>query len=143
MDGRLGPQASRDRAGLAALGRQSSASLSRDPAGGVEFKARAGIQPDWGYSVTELVDTLRPPVLTPAAVVTLDPRTDTCWQSLVERMRSDVFHSPAWMRVLGDTYGLDVRAHLVLDDRGTPVGGLPFCHIHDMVGDRIVTMPFS
>ena len=85
------------------------------------------------------------PVLT-AAVTTLiavDPRCDPHWRDLVERVRSDVFHSPAWMRVLADTYGLELRAHIALDDAGTPIGGVPYCHISDIFGDRIAVLPFS
>lgn len=76
-------------------------------------------------------------------VTTVDPRTDERWQQLVYRVPSDVFHSPAWMRVLGDTYGFELQSHLALDAEGTPVGGLPFCRISDVVGDRVVTLPFS
>jgi CelD/BcsL family acetyltransferase involved in cellulose biosynthesis len=78
-----------------------------------------------------------------AHVTTVDPRADERWQQLVSRVPSDVFHSPAWMRVLADTYGFDLRSHLALDAEGTPVGGLPFCRISDLVGDRLVTLPFS
>jgi len=85
-----------------------------------------------------------PTLATPAAtLITVDPRCDPRWRTLVERHRSDVFHSPAWMRVLADTYGLDVRAHLALDDSDTPIGGVPFCHISDMLGERIAVLPFS
>src|SRR5437762_10906420 len=80
---------------------------------------------------------------TAVTVVTVDPRDDERWQHLVDRFPSDVFHAPAWMRVLRDTYGFDLRAHLVLDHEGLPIGGLPFCHVHDMLGDRLVTLPFS
>lgn len=75
--------------------------------------------------------------------IVTDPRTDPRWCALVNRLPSDVFHSPAWMRVLTDTYGFDFQARLILDDEGEPLGGLPFCHIRDMLGERIVTLPFS
>lgn len=76
-------------------------------------------------------------------VTTVDPRTDSRWLHLVNRLPSDVFHSPAWMRVLSETYGFDPRAHLALDEDGTPIGGLPFCPISDILGNRLVTLPFS
>src|SRR2546430_4689164 len=56
---------------------------------------------------------------------------------------SSVFHSPSWMRVLSDTYGWELSAYLVLNDRGEPQAGLPFCKISDMLGERIVALPFS
>jgi CelD/BcsL family acetyltransferase involved in cellulose biosynthesis len=78
-----------------------------------------------------------------AATITVDPCRDARWQTLLSRFHGDVFHSPAWMQVLADTYGLETRAHLVLDAEGTPIGGLPFCHIRDIFGYRLVTLPFS
>jgi CelD/BcsL family acetyltransferase involved in cellulose biosynthesis len=47
------------------------------------------------------------------------------------------------MQVLADTYGWEPRAHLLLDERGDPCGGIPFCRIADMLGTRIVSLPFS
>jgi len=94
--------------------------------------------------VSTQADPIGPAALTTGVTaITVDPRDDARWQGLVERVPSDVFHSPAWMRVLGDTYGRNIRARLALDDDGAPVGGLPFCHVRDMLGDRIVTLPFS
>jgi CelD/BcsL family acetyltransferase involved in cellulose biosynthesis len=88
--------------------------------------------------------TNRPAVFAPAVtVVTVNPEDDARWQSLLDRFHGDVFHSPAWMRVLRDSYGFEARARLVIDDQGTPIGGLPFCNIRDILGDRIVTLPFS
>jgi CelD/BcsL family acetyltransferase involved in cellulose biosynthesis len=47
------------------------------------------------------------------------------------------------MRVLSDTYGWEPNAYVLLDDRGDPKAGFPFCRISDMLGQRIVAMPFS
>lgn len=76
-------------------------------------------------------------------IVSVDPRTDSIWQRLVEQERSDVFHSPAWMRVLSDTYGWAPCADVLVNEEGQPVAGLPYCRIDDMMGDRIVALPFS
>ena len=76
-------------------------------------------------------------------VVCVDPRTDPLWCRLVNQVSSSVFHSPNWMRVLSDTYGWEPNAYLMLNDRGEPQAGLPFCKISDMLGKRIVTLPFS
>lgn len=76
-------------------------------------------------------------------IVCVDPRTDSLWQRLVEQTPSSVFHSPGWMRVLTDTYGWEPRAYVLLDDQGQPCGGIPFFKIVDMLGERIVSLPFS
>jgi CelD/BcsL family acetyltransferase involved in cellulose biosynthesis len=47
------------------------------------------------------------------------------------------------MHVLAHSYGWQPTAYLVLDDRGEPRAGLPFCRISDMLGERLVALPFS
>src|SRR6202047_910512 len=76
-------------------------------------------------------------------IVRVDPRTDPVWQLLVHRTPSSVFHSPAWIQVLTDTYGWEASAYVGLDDRGEPQPGIPFCRIADMMGERILALPFS
>jgi CelD/BcsL family acetyltransferase involved in cellulose biosynthesis len=76
-------------------------------------------------------------------VVCVDPRTDPLWCRLVTQGTSSVFHSPGWMRVLSDTYGWEPHAFVLLGDSGQPKAGFPFCRISDMLGERIVAMPFS
>ena len=76
-------------------------------------------------------------------VVRVDPRTDPLWCELVCRAPSSVFHSPAWIQVLSDTYSWEPAAHVAVDDQGQPQGGLPFCRISDIFGSRIVALPFS
>lgn len=73
----------------------------------------------------------------------VDPRSHPGWSRLVDRMPSDVFHSPAWLSVLADTYGWTPCAQVLFDEGGEPRAGLPFCRISDMLGNRIVTLPFS
>lgn len=75
--------------------------------------------------------------------ICIDPQTNPLWQQLIRQRRSDAFHAPAWMRVLTDTYGFEIRAYLRLDGAGQPVAGLPFCRVGDIRGERIVTLPFS
>jgi CelD/BcsL family acetyltransferase involved in cellulose biosynthesis len=62
---------------------------------------------------------------------------------LVDQAPSSVFHSPNWLRVLKDTYGWEARAYVIVDDQGDPKAGIPFCRIADMLGERIVALPFS
>ena len=75
--------------------------------------------------------------------ICVDPRTDPRWQRLVDRRPSSAFQSPAWTRVLAETYELDVRAIVLLDECGQPRAGIPFCRISDVFGERIVSLPFS
>ncbi|MGE0822318.1 MAG: lipid II:glycine glycyltransferase FemX [Candidatus Binatia bacterium] len=76
-------------------------------------------------------------------VVCLDPRTDQLWQRLLAQHRSSVFHSPAWVRVLTETYGLDLQAYVLLDRTEEPRAGVPFCRFADITGERMVILPFS
>ena len=76
-------------------------------------------------------------------IVCVDPRTDLLWCKLVHQVRSSVFHSPNWIQVLSETYGWEARAYVLLDDHGEPKAGIPFCKIEDMLGERIVALPFS
>jgi CelD/BcsL family acetyltransferase involved in cellulose biosynthesis len=76
-------------------------------------------------------------------IIRVNPQTDLLWQQLVERHESDVFQSPAWVRVLAETYGFELWADVLLDDAGEPCAGLPFSRIVDFKGQRLVTLPFS
>lgn len=76
-------------------------------------------------------------------IVCVDPRSDSLWRKLVDRVASGVFHSPDWIHVLTDTYGWEAHAYIILDDHGEPCAGIPFCRIADMLGERIVALPFS
>ncbi len=76
-------------------------------------------------------------------IVSVDPRMDPLWQRLVDQHRSSAFNSPGWIRVLTDTYGWDARALVLLDDAGEPRAGIPFCRIADIMGRRIIVLPFS
>lgn len=72
----------------------------------------------------------------------ISPLIDDRWNTLTHAVRSDVFHSAAWMGVLQKTYGFEPRA-VILEEEGSPVAGTPFFTISDFRGDRVVTMPFS
>jgi CelD/BcsL family acetyltransferase involved in cellulose biosynthesis len=76
-------------------------------------------------------------------IVCVDPRSDALWTKLVEEQECDAFHSPGWLRALGDTYGFEVGAYVLVDEAGQPVAGIPFGRIADIRGHRIVTLPFS
>jgi CelD/BcsL family acetyltransferase involved in cellulose biosynthesis len=77
------------------------------------------------------------------SVVCTDPLIDSRWQRLVDRCESSVFHSPAWLTVLAETYGFEVGALLLLDADGEPRAGLPFCRVENLLGERLAALPFS
>jgi len=77
------------------------------------------------------------------AVVSVDPRSDPGWEALTLAGPSSVFHSAPWLRVLGKTYGLELNALIALKADGEPCAGLPFCRLSDMLGHRLVVLPFS
>ncbi len=77
------------------------------------------------------------------SIVCLNPQTDPLWWRLIEQHQSSVFHSPEWVQVLAETYGLEINAYMMLDGMGEPRAGIPFCQIADITGKRIVTLPFS
>lgn len=76
-------------------------------------------------------------------ITCIDPQQDPLWLKLISRYQSSVFHSPSWIRVLEETYGLKVQAYVLLDSTGEPQAGLTFCRIDDIRGTRLITMPFS
>ncbi len=77
------------------------------------------------------------------ALLTVDPAEDPRWARLVERERSDVFHSPAWCRVLRDTYGFALRARLLVGADGEAVAGFAYGELADAMDPRLVSLPFS
>lgn len=77
------------------------------------------------------------------SVICVDPRTDPLWETLVTQCQSSVFHSPAWIQVLAETYDWKAQAYVILNDAGEPEAGLPFFQIADARGERIVSLPFS
>lgn len=78
-----------------------------------------------------------------SSVTVIEPTSDDRWAALVTRRRSDVFHSPAWMRVLRQSYGFDVRAHVLLNADGVADAGYALVEVDDMVGRRSISLPFS
>ncbi len=79
------------------------------------------------------------------AVYLIDPIADARWSELLHRHPdASVFHTPAWLRTLRDTYGYSVFA-LTEAAPGEPLqNGLVFSHVKSWVtGSRIVSLPFS
>jgi hypothetical protein len=79
------------------------------------------------------------------AVYQIDPLTDPRWDEfLKEHPRASVFHSPAWLKALCQTYGYKAIAYTT-----SPIGealsnGVPFCRVESwLTGRRLVSLPFS
>lgn len=77
------------------------------------------------------------------SVICIDALQDPRWDKFVREHECNVFYSPRWLQVLHGTYGFDVNAYLLLDERGEPIAGLPFVPIDDLSGRRLVSLPFS
>lgn len=71
-----------------------------------------------------------------------DMATSLAWRRLVGALPSTLFHSPAWMKVLQDTYGVPVNGYVLMEG-GKEVAGLPWCEMDDLLGLRRVTLAFS
>ena len=76
-------------------------------------------------------------------LVTVDPACDPAWAGLLDRHPRSLFHSPPWLAALREAYGFIARAHLVQDAAGASISGLAFCEIDDLLGRRILSLPFS
>ena len=74
----------------------------------------------------------------------LDPCTSEEWLRFVStHPRAGIFHHPAWIRLLLDTYGYPMFAVCVM--RGERIrAGVPFADVHSpLTGYRWVSLPFS
>jgi CelD/BcsL family acetyltransferase involved in cellulose biosynthesis len=76
-------------------------------------------------------------------IIKIDPATDPLWEKLVAQQKSDVFHSPGWIKVLKDTYNFNVEALVSLNSSGEPQAGIVYSMIEDMMDPRIASLPFS
>lgn len=76
-------------------------------------------------------------------VYDVNPLEDERWAALVESQPSSVFHSPAWLRVLQETYDFELLALLLTGEQGQPTAGIIYCKLDDMMDPRIVSLPFS
>jgi CelD/BcsL family acetyltransferase involved in cellulose biosynthesis len=75
----------------------------------------------------------------------VDPLTDPAWGALAARSpAATVFHHPAWLELLSDTYGYGITACAVRGDDGRLSAGLPIAEVTSrFTGRRLVALPFS
>lgn len=76
-------------------------------------------------------------------VVNVDPSEDQLWDVLVSSKDSDVFNSPPWLRVLGRSYGFDLKSAIVVDEANNPTSGVAYCRVDGVRGERVSSLPFS
>jgi CelD/BcsL family acetyltransferase involved in cellulose biosynthesis len=73
----------------------------------------------------------------------VDPLTSSSWAKLASSAPSaTLFHTPQWMRVVQDTYGLKFSAS-TLEREGEPSAGVCWSDVEDFLGDRRISLPFS
>lgn len=64
--------------------------------------------------------------------------------TLMQARDASVFHHPAWLVNLRDTYSYDIWASCLADPGGRLLAGLPVATIRSRItGDRLVSVPFS
>jgi hypothetical protein len=76
-------------------------------------------------------------------VISIDPITDPRWAALAGAPGAGLFHSPAWIAALRSAYGFAPRAWVAVDGGGASRGGVAYCEIDDLIGRRLVSLPFS
>jgi len=79
------------------------------------------------------------------APVPVDPVADPRWEDLVRRAsEGSIFHHPAWLRLLSESYGYPLSACCVASADGRLLGGLPVALVSSrLTGRRLVALPFS
>ena len=78
-------------------------------------------------------------------ILKVDPLSDPRWATFVERHpRASVFHTPAWLTALHETYRYQTLAYAHEDAKGDLGGAVLLCEINSwLTGKRLVSLPFS
>jgi CelD/BcsL family acetyltransferase involved in cellulose biosynthesis len=72
----------------------------------------------------------------------IDPRQDGLWATTARHPFSSLFSSPPWIDALARTYDLRFSASARIEN-GVVAAAIPFCHVQDVRGERVVCLPFS
>jgi hypothetical protein len=80
----------------------------------------------------------------PMVVHIIDPCTSKAWSEFVNtHPNAGIFHHPAWMTMLRDTYGYQMLA-VCIQDGTRIIAGIPFADVRSFItGKRWVSLPFS
>jgi CelD/BcsL family acetyltransferase involved in cellulose biosynthesis len=83
--------------------------------------------------------------LTAASIHVLDPIADRRWADLVDRHpHASVFHSPAYLAALQQTYGYQVIAVTLSNLQEKLTNGMVFARVASRItGNRLVSLPFA
>lgn len=75
----------------------------------------------------------------------VDPLHDPRWARLVDRCpEASIFHHPAWLGLLAESYRYPLAVGAVFDAGGDAVAGLPLALVASrLTGRRLVALPFS
>jgi hypothetical protein len=76
---------------------------------------------------------------------TLHPTQDQRWAEFLDRhARASVFHTPAWLEALRQTYGYEPVVYTTTPPGAPLENGLLFCRVRSrLTGRRLVSLPFS
>jgi CelD/BcsL family acetyltransferase involved in cellulose biosynthesis len=76
------------------------------------------------------------------SVTVIDACRDERWRSAADHRYGSLFSSPPWIEAVARAYGLAMSASVRVRS-GAVAAGIPFAHVRDIRGDRIVSLPFS
>ena len=79
------------------------------------------------------------------SVYEVDPIRDSRWQEFLKRdPRASVFHTPAWLEALSQSYGYEPVVLTTCSPRRELTNGAVFCKVSSWItGRRMVSLPFS
>jgi hypothetical protein len=78
----------------------------------------------------------------PWTAVTVDPASDLRWDALMAGPRGSLFGSPDWICAIRDTYGFKPEATVLVDASDMVRAGLAHVELDDVLGRRIVSLPY-
>ena len=77
-----------------------------------------------------------------AEVALIEPLTDARWPAVADHPFASLFTSLPWIEAVARSFDLEIGA-VVWPDRGPIAAALPFCHVTDFRGRRVICLPFS
>ena len=77
-----------------------------------------------------------------AEVALIEPLTDARWPVVADHPFASLFTSLPWIEAVARSFDLEIGA-VVWPDRGPIAAALPFCHVTDFRGRRVICLPFS
>ena len=75
-------------------------------------------------------------------VTMVEPPFDARWLDVANHPFASLFSSSPWIEAVAQSFGLNIAAVAWLD-HGRIAAALPFCHVTDFRGQRVICLPFS